>query len=188
MSALTETCRLLTALLFLCAATAAGSAAPDPSAAPQARLAALAVLAGDYAITTELTEDGGVTWAADAPQDVRISFEHNGMVLQERPVALSGEGFHMWNLITFDQYRNVYRKAAIDDTWGIMDVYEGRLTDGMLVLTNVRSGTTFPTPDGEQFFRLRMEVKAAPRWMFVDASTDGGASWGPAFRVRYESR
>jgi hypothetical protein len=157
----------------------------DPGAVARSRMAELAVLAGDFRSTTEFSPDGGSTWESGAPRVVRVEFVHGGMVLRERTVEGSGEGFDMLQLLTFDQYRNVFRKAAIDDTWGLMDVYEGRIDGDTLVLDNLRSGTTFPTEDGERYFRLRLELRSGERWMRIDASEDGGRSWRPAFRVRY---
>lgn len=175
----------LAGLIVLFFGIAGMTVAQSPSDIPKTQMKTLAPLLGIYETVTEFSPDGGTTWQAGPAKKIEISLRQKGLMMAEVPLDTSGPGFHMENYLTFDQYRKVYRKAAIDDTWGVMDIYEGSFKDGQLTLTNLKSRTTFPTETGERFFKLMIEVKSGPRWMYIHASEDGGKSWQPSFRVSY---
>ena len=182
-------------LLFLCAtalfqvSNAQDETVPDVSQVPLQAMQRLAPLAGAWDMTVFTTPDDGTTWNSNPAQVVDLRFAHKGFMLEEIPASLEAPGFHMRTYLAYDQYRNVYRKAALDDVWGILDLYEGTLEDDKLVLTNLASGTFFPLPDGKwRGFRLTLELKEELRWMWVDKTDDEGASWQPAFKVEYKRR
>jgi hypothetical protein len=159
---------------------------PEVSRVPLARMEALGMLAGRWEMTVYVTEDGGETWTPTPPQDVEIGFAHKGMMLEEVPGDLDSPGFHMHTFITYDQYRNVYRKAALDDVWGILDLYEGEIEEDRLVFDNLDAGTFFPIDDNTwRGFRLTMELKPDRRWMWIDKTDDNGRTWQPAFKSEY---
>jgi hypothetical protein len=159
---------------------------PEVSRVPLAKMQALAMLAGNWQMTVFVTEDDGETWTPTPPQDVELKFVHKGMMLEEVPGNLDSPGFHMRTLITYDQYRNVYRKAALDDVWGILDLYQGTIEDGKLVIDNLDAGTFFPIDENTwRGFRLTMELKTERRWMWIDKTDDNGKTWQPAFKSEY---
>jgi len=161
---------------------------PAQSVKPHAMMQKLAPLTGQWRMATEITEDGGKNWQQVAEELINFEIRHKGMLLAETPISRSETGFNMENYITYDQYREVYRSVAIDDSWGIMDIYEGNFIGDTLVLTNLKSGTSFPVGDGKwRSFRLNINVEAnlAERRMLIEGSDDGGATWAPAFRVTY---
>jgi hypothetical protein len=107
-------------------------------------------------------------------------------MLAEIPADLTSPAFHMETYITFDQYRDVYRKVAVDDVWGIMDIYDGVREGDSIVFTNLRSGTTFPVNDGVwRNFRLTLQLASPERSFLVEKSDNNGVSWEPAFRSTY---
>ena len=182
-------CLLLSGLVLLSPARAQESSVPAVSEAPLEAMQRLAVLAGDWDMTVFTTADDGQTWDSSPTQTVALRFAHKGFMLEEVPADLDGPGFHMRTYLTYDQYRKVYRKAALDDVWGILDLYEGTLENDRLVLTNLASGTFFPLEDGSwRGFRLTLELKEHTRFMWVDKTDDEGASWQPAFKVEYTRR
>ena len=149
----------------------------------------LAPLEGEWDMTVFFSPDDGDTWNEAPSQLVTVSFDHKGFLLDEVPADLSVPGFHMRTFLTYDQYRNVYRKAALDDVWGILDLYEGVIEDDQLILTNLKAGTFFPLPDGKwRGFRLTVELKSSHRWVWIEKTDDEGASWQPAFKVEYVRR
>lgn len=186
----------IVALMLVCfamsAAPVAGqetntAAVPPQSAKPQAMMQKLAPLAGKWRMTTNVTSDNGSTWQPVAEETVVFELRHKGMLLAEKPMSISADGFNMETYLTFDQYRGVYRKVAIDDSWGVMDTYEGKFEGSQLILTNLKSGTSFPVGNDKwRFFRLNIELPSGDRRsMLIEASDDGGKTWLPAFKVVY---
>ena len=159
---------------------------PPVSEKPFSMMQKLNVLEGRWAMVTEITQDDGNTWQAMPASEVVIQLRHKGMILAEVPADTSTPGFHMETYITYDQYRKVFRKAAIDDVWGIMDLYEGTFQEDAIVFDNVASGTTFPIAKGVwRNFRLRLELKSPERKFLIEKSDDAGQTWQPSFRITY---
>ena len=158
----------------------------DPGAEARSQMQRLKVLEGDYSLVVHVTNDDGETWQAGSANKVRIRLRHNDLLLEELPVELADQGFHMNSYVTFDQYRSVFRKAAIDDVWGVMDIYHGKIVDDTLVLTNLDSGTLFPVgADTWRGFRLTVPLVAGERTMLIEKTDDLGESWQPAFKSVY---
>lgn len=173
-------------MLIGCCAYAQEQQTPEVSKTPLDQMQQLAVLAGNWNMTVFVTEDAGNTWTATPQQNVIIEYVHKGFMLEEVPQDLAAPGFHMRTMITYDQYRQVFRKAALDDVWGILDIYAGVISDGRLVLDNLASETFFPIGENTwRGFRLTMELIPGHRWMYIDKADDKGASWQPAFKVEY---
>ena len=171
------------AILILLSASSPVMAKPQPVIE---KMQALKVLEGKWDMQVESTMDGGKTWQKAPITQVDIHLAHKGRLLREIPVNPLEKGFNMETYLSFDQYRNVYRKAAIDDVWGIMDIYEGAIEDNKLVMTNLKGGTTFPMGnDIWRAFRLTIELTPDNRKMIIDASDDNGETWKPAFVAKY---
>ncbi|MEW6983973.1 hypothetical protein AAD001_15075 [Colwelliaceae bacterium 6471] len=165
----------------------------SPSEIPQSMLQKLEPLTGQWQMQVSMTQDDGKTWQAMPPQTVNLHFTHNAMVLEEKPELKENSGFSMLTYISYDQYRKVFRKAAIDDTWGIMDLYEGDIVNEQLVLNNLKSGTLFPIgPNIWRGFRLKVDLSLkikngmAFRQIAIDKTDDYGKTWQPAFVATYE--
>ncbi|GLX78021.1 hypothetical protein tinsulaeT_13610 [Thalassotalea insulae] len=160
---------------------------PKVSEKPLAMMQKLSILSGKWLARTDITEDNGKSWQQGKPKLVEFSFKQRGMLLEEMPIDIDKQGFHMQTYISYDQYRDVFRKAAIDDVWGIMDLYQGKIIDNQLVLDNLDAETFFPIgPNTWRGFRLTLELKANNRWLYIDKTDDKGSSWQPAFRVYYQ--
>jgi len=161
---------------------------PPQSLKPYAMMQKLAPLAGKWRMTTSIPGDSGTIWQQVAEETVMLELRHKGMLLAEKPLSISAGSFNMETYLTYDQYRRVYRKVAIDDSWGIMDTYEGKFIGDTLVLTNLASGTSFPVGDNKwRFFKLNIQMPtvAGKRTMLIESSDDGGKNWTPAFQVIY---
>lgn len=170
-------------LLFTPLASA-DDAARHPSDTPRAELAKLAPLLGTWIQTMSSTSDGGETWQTSAPETVSLVMRNKGLLVAETPHDTSGPGFNIETYFTYDQYRQVFRMAAMDDVWGLMDVYEGVMSDDGLTVTNLRSQTGFPTEQGLKLFRLQFQMpEGNERWVIIDGTFDGGDSWEPAFKI-----
>ena len=178
---------LLTCTTINGTAAASEEVLPASAEAPYEALSALNEMLGDWQVTTSSrTEDGG--WEQQSKSRTKIASSLRGLEFSETHVeSLEGSGFAVNTVYTFDQYRNIYRAFATDDTFGLGDVYEGHLKDGVLTLDNLRADTFYPLDGGgKMHFRLRIPVAGDTREMFVDLTTDGGKNWAPAYRSIYE--
>ncbi len=183
--------------LFAAAATFAASLSfaaddiPETAAEPYAAMRLLDPLLGDWTITTEvMTQEG--EWRRQSVAHASVASSMNGLLLTEaeverEPTEATNPALKLD--ITYDQYRDLYRAAAIDDGWGIMDIYEGNIEEGSLVLTNIRAGTSFPLGDGRELvFRLSLPLEGDTRIMTVDMSDNKGELWRPFYKLTYQRR
>ncbi len=177
---------LLLGCLLCWASPATAQARPAVSEKPYSMMQMLATLVGRWELVTEIKQEGGDVWQAMPPHTVDIMFRHKDLLLAEIPQDVTTPGFHMESYIAYDQYRKAFRKAAVDDVWGVMDIYEGNIQDSKLVLTNLKSDTSFPIGEGVwRHFRLTLEITSPKRVMHIDKSDDGGKTWQAAFRSTY---
>lgn len=177
---------IFAATLAVMTFTLLGNAQEHPSTVPAKEMKKLESLAGNWTIQSRYTPDEGKTWQSVPPSAVKLGFRQKNLMLAETPLETEKPGFHMENFITYDQYRKLYRMAAIDDMWGLMDVYEGTIDGDNLVLTNLKSGTFFPNESsGWRAFRITFELKSGERLMIVEKSDDGGKNWHPNFEITY---
>lgn len=163
---------------------------PEASRKPLMAMQVLAPWAGTWEMTMEITQDEGATWQAAATSILEFTMRQKGMMLAEIPTDISAPGFHLETFYSYDQYRDVYRTAVVDDTWGIMDIYEGTIEEGKLVSTNLRVGTLFPISETEwRGFRLTMDLSGdEKRMLVIDKTDDMGNSWQPNFRATYRRK
>ena len=172
----------LTALLLL--VVAPGWTAADEASQAMERLQPLA---GNYRIEGQRhAPDGPIKLTAT---QATIAYTLNRRALREDASVDMGleQPVTLLTYFSYDEYRQVYRIAVMDDAFGLMDIYEGRFVDdATLIATNLRSDTHFPTADdGRLHFQLRWYLGGDVKQFDVLASTDGGASWTPYFEMTY---
>ncbi len=151
-------------------------------------MARLSSLEGVFEVT-------GVRHTPDGPvplQETTASAQYilNGFVLEETSQSDMGRP-DLVSLLThfsYDPHRQVYRISVSDDTFGIMDVYEGRFTaDGALIATNLRSDVYFPLEGGDRMhFQLKWDLSEPSKSFDVLYSTNGGATWVPFYEMVYK--
>lgn len=178
---------LLTAMSF---STHAQENVPEPSKAPFAAMQKLAPMAGTWSMIMEYSPDDGANWQKAPASEVTYSYQMKNLILGEVPSDDAASTFQTASFYSYDQYRKTYRIAVLDDTWGIMDIYEGNIEDGFLVATNLKAGTTFPIDEKiSRAFRLKIEFSnQSERKMIIDKSDDGGKSWQPNFKLTYTKK
>ena len=160
---------------------------PAPSRKPLAAMKQFEPILGTWEQVSEYSPDNGKTWQKSPAARVEFSFRQKGMMLAEIPLDTHQPGFHLETFFGYDQYRDVYRLVAIDDTWGLVDLYEGTIQDGKLVVTNLKSGTFFPIgPNQWRAFRITIELQGATRLMAVEKSDDAGETWQENFKITYK--
>ena len=168
---------------------AAAEDLPETAQASYDAMRKLAGLKGVWTVSTAYVDQNGEH--TQLSKDIVVIEESlRGLLFTEKHrERLEGQGFSLETDYSYDQYRNIYRIATTDDTWGLMDIYEGRVEDGVLEATNITSGTYFPTENGgKMHIRLTIPAQGDTRVMAVDYSLDEGGSWRPLYRVTYERR
>lgn len=174
-------------LLSLCLSwSAIAGEVPEESLEPYQMMQKLAPLVGTWEMARERTFDGGKTWEAYPSQLMKVEYRQKKMMLEESVVNVTPDGFHMLIFLSYDQYQNVYRQAAVEDYWGLMDISEGTIVDGNLIMTNTESKTYYPMEnDRLRALKVTMELASPKRVVLLDESYDDGATWSPSFRITY---
>ncbi|MEO1078539.1 MAG: hypothetical protein AAFY29_03215 [Pseudomonadota bacterium] len=150
----------------------------DHAGKARAAMKALRPMAGEWVAQSSLWRDGG--WTEPETDRATINFMLNDLALRERFPERSQSSVRMETTIQFDQYRDIYRLMALDDSWGNMDVYEGEMVEpGKLVFTNIRPGTFALGKDGEEYaFKLTFSIESRESHsLLVEISTNRGKSW-----------
>lgn len=153
----------------------------DIEKVPLEKMAMLDSIIGNWHTVQYAYENN--TWKQIATSKAIYSKKLKGKMIAEEIHDLEPDNvFIVETFISYDQYRNLYRIAAIDDTFGLMDIYEGDfISPDKFQVTNLRAGTNFPTEDGgEMYFRLTFtEIDNDTREFLVERSIDNGMSWSP---------
>jgi len=160
-----------------------------PSDIPAEAMKKLYIINGHWLSTLFMTQDGGKTWNEYPKRQVRVNSLLNGLLLEQSNVKHDPNSWNMKHSLSYDQYRQTYRQSIMDDTWGLMDIYEGNIDNqGLLTVDNIKSGTLFPGQNNTWFsFRLKIELKNCVRHTHVDVSADKGTTWLPYMRFKYEN-
>lgn len=173
----------------LCVISAGAQAQDDPSARQIEAIARLAPLAGDWVVSGQVMGPGGALALDTGEAQTRFVFNDRGLEDNAR-IDLGGEGAtHLRTLFSYDPYRGLYRLSVMDDTFGLLDIYEGDFDDaGRLVVTNLRSDTSYPIEGGQLHFKLVYDFTHADGHDFdIYMSADRGENWTLYFDQHYAS-
>lgn len=147
----------------------------------------LQFMVGEWDIQAYSMGDDGEWVDSPLPKQTKIESQFGGAFLQEQEVQMLIDGqvirfFIMWS---YDQYREVFRMIACDDTEGLMDVLEGNFKGDTVVVSNTNTGTPIFDVDGNKAF-LRLSSTQTSKDSFTDEmheSFDNGESWLPIYRA-----
>jgi len=172
-------------LVLGCASVFAGGP-PDDSKIPLQEMKKLNPLLGTWSVKREMTTDGGKTWEPYAKATVQVKAAHRGLLIEELAQDPEDSLFNVGTYLTYDQYQQVFRQAAVEDYWGVMDISEGKIVGDALVLTNTESETYYPMEKGQlRALKVSIEIASPNRTVNIDESYDGGKNWAPTFRLHY---
>lgn len=181
---------IILSLLLFCAfaSTSAHALQKEPSLVPKQAMQKIKVIEGKWLSTMYMSQDKGKTWAKYPSQKVMVKSQLNDLLIEQKNLEPSHNGWNMMHSVTYDQYRKIYRQTVVDDTWGLMDIYEGDIDkDGVLVISNVDSKTFFPGRDKTWLaFRIKIELTNCVRTSHIDVSLDQGKVWIPYIKYEYE--
>jgi hypothetical protein len=98
---------------------------------------------------------------------------------------------------SWDRFQRLYRVTYIDNITGLLDIYQGPLDDGQLIVTNLHTGTynTLGTDGSVQFGRLIVSEIADDRFVMtwqwvnpVDVPQGGAVPWRWGVRMIYQRK
>ena len=128
-------------------------------------------------------------WTSLGKTQAIMKLEHNGRFVREEVKYITGFGeINMITHIGFDSRINSYKLSAMDQEYGLMDIYRGKWVENKLVFTNMESDVPIKTNDGKElFFRVTYEKtsdKELVHW--VEGTTDKGNTWFPFSKSLYQ--
>lgn len=179
--------RILSILLALMSIVGLGSPAQAQSEEAQAAMARLAPLVGVSQVTGVRHSPTGTTQLSPSQAEGQMILGGHALRETSQIEQQPGDIITLQSEFSFDQFRDRYRIAVLDDDFGLMDIYEGRfVSDTLLVATNLRSDTHFPLEDGRAMhFQLRWDFSEPTVHFDVLLTVDGGANWLPFFELEY---
>ncbi|MGB3455644.1 MAG: hypothetical protein WBG08_01960 [Litorimonas sp.] len=170
-------------LVFALPAMADGHAEKAEAAAVHPHTAAMAKLAplkGTFQVTgTQNEADGSVSTHAPSEATGDSTVGRAGLLLVTSVGVEGGSPITTHLTLTYDQYRDIYRVAVLDNSSGLLDIYEGTVEDGVLSVDNLRADTFYMYGDTKVHFRLVWDMTGPVIDYDVDASVDGGDIWQP---------
>jgi hypothetical protein len=167
--------------------TQSGHGQENPRAVPAAQIEKISQLTGIWKLKTEIFNLENQEWREVGQDIVSYDLIMNGMGLRETPIKhVSGDALSVETTISYDQYRRTFRISVLDDTWGIMDIYEGIIESNKLIATNIGKGTHFPTEDGGSMeFKLNITLDGDTRVTEINLTTNSGETWRQFYRLTY---
>lgn len=167
--------------------TEAFPSAGQDMAAQRAALAAglqrIRFIAGSWAVT-RYSRDRDGAWTANETQIMTVEPSMNDLYLD---ATFAAPGFAYRMVFSYDAVMETYRVVSRDDQSGLIDVYQGNFTpEGVLVLTNLESGTHYKSGGLKIHNRMTFTPTAEGWTVSIDGSADEGATWRP--QGRHEAR
>lgn len=81
-------------------------------------------------------------------------------------------------IYSYDRFQNKYRMSSIDQVSGLLDIYEGNLKEGKLVIDNVVKDTYYMMGSTKYHNRLTLsKTSANEALMLIEGSDNGGEKW-----------
>lgn len=155
-----------------------------------AGMESLRMLAGRWRVTIESLDDPVLspelekTWQQDETVSV-IRTLADGLLEEEIDIT-TPRPRQARRLFSWDRFRQVYRLAHFDTYSQHLDILEGELADGRMVLTNLESGTPVTMHQLTLHVRETLhDIRPDSFELEREVSADGGKSWRPAIRFSY---
>jgi len=178
----------IAALLLLLSTAFALASDPDPYevAAKQNAdaLAKLDYMKGAWEATTTYLDPEAKEWKVLPPEPgtdptVRVTDDDRVSALS---ISIPGKTAY-YGTLSYDVFQGTYRIAFIDDTVGLLDIFEGGFEGSKLTLTNLSAGTFFLQGDQKMFSRLQLLPQGDGWVLTADLTADQGKTWQPAFKL-----
>lgn len=133
----------------------------------------LAYLTGKWkAVTNVMTRSG--SWKETTTDTVEFSFVKKGNYLK----AVMGGQYEYELVFSYDQFQRKYRVSSIDQVSGLLDIYEGNLQEGKLVINNVVKDTYYTMGGTNYYNRLTLSrTSTNEALMLIEGSGNRGEQW-----------
>lgn len=139
----------------------------------------LSYLIGKWkAVTKVMTRSGA--WKETTTDTVQFSFIKKGNYIK----AVMGGQYDYELIFSYDQFQKKYRMSSIDQVSGLLDIYEGRLQEGKLVIDNVVKDTYYTMNNVNYYNRLTLsETSMNGALMLIEGSDSRGEKWQQVSQV-----
>lgn len=119
-----------------------------------------------------MTKSG--TWKETTTDTVQFSFIKKGNYLK----AVMGGQYEYELIFSYDQFQRKYRMSSIDQVSGLLDIYEGNLQEGKLVIDNVAKDTYYTMGGKNYYNRLTLsKISTNEGLMLIEGSDNRGEKW-----------
>jgi Protein of unknown function (DUF1579) len=131
-------------------------------------------------VTKAMTKSG--EWKEVATNTAQFAF-----IKKESYIKGDMGGQYDYELIySYDRFQNKYRMSSIDQVSGLLDIYEGDLEEGKLVVDNVLKDTHYTWSGKKYHNRLTLsKTSANEAFMLIEGSDNRGEKWQQISQVLF---
>ena len=106
-------------------------------------------------------------------------------LLDESGFYFFGQLYNTRSFVSYDILRDVYRQIIVDDVLGYPDVHEGKFEEGLLVMSNIRTGTAFIHEGKEVFYKTVYEDVEKDSFIMSIYSSGDKENWTKVQVIKY---
>ncbi len=138
----------------------------------------LQLLAGRWKISVKIRKAPNAPWGISEAV-ATISKDFHGSLIEEEISYDAGEfPWKVRRLFTYDRFQDVFRIGHFDNFTSHLDILEGAMEDGRLIVSNLKSGTPWEVYDRTYHTReIIHDIREDSFTRDRQTSTDGGKSW-----------
>ncbi len=118
------------------------------SAQAKGSLEDLSYIEGKWSVTSSFYVEDKWTEPMASMRATADTVLGGSFIRVDAPVSFSGGIFQFEMTLSFDRFHSIYRTMFLDDLNGYMDVYVGKMKNGILSVSNAETGSSFPDGNG----------------------------------------
>ena len=144
-------------------------------------------LTGDFHLVVYNSIQHTLGWVKTGEGSSSITYD-NSFIKEIVKVTMGAKRINMNNTLACDIVEDSYKLMTSDDTTGIMDVYQGNISEGILTFCNTSSEKE-RTNENEDSFCLKLiykRISSKENELIVGRSKDKGKTWFPHIKTVYK--
>jgi len=151
------------------------------------RLEKVRHLTGDFHLVVYNSIQHDIGWVKTGEGSSSIIYD-NSFIKENVNVTMGAKKIRMNNTLACDIEKDTFKLMTLDDTTGVMDVYGGEISDGLLTFCNKALETTVEKED-EDSICLKLiykRISAKENELVVGCSKNNGKTWFPYLKTVYK--